>query len=139
MTAAEWGAAGARAVTSPLRFLAVGASGVAVNVAAFAGLDAAGVRAGPAATGAFVVAVANNFWWNRTWTFSARSVGSARRQALRFLAVSAAVFVLTAVVLNLALSAGARPLAAVAFAIAAATPVSFVVNRAWTFAPEARR
>jgi putative flippase GtrA len=125
----------ARSLTRPLRFVAVGGSGVAVNLATFAALHAAGADAVPAAAGAFAVAVANNFWWNRTWTFSARSAGAGHRQALRFLAVSAGAFLLTACLLSLASSAGAAPLAAEALSIAAATPLSFAANRAWTFAP----
>jgi putative flippase GtrA len=122
-------------LTRPLRFLVVGASGLVVNLVAFAALHAAGVGAMPAATGAFAVAVANNFWWNRTWTFSARSAGTGHRQAVRFLAVSAGAFLFTASLLSLAISVGAAPLAAEALAIAAATPLSFAANRAWTFAP----
>jgi putative flippase GtrA len=117
------------------RFLVVGASGVAVNLAAFAGLRGAGIDPLPAAIGAFAVSVANNFWWNRTWTFSARSAGPGGGQAVRFLTVSAGAFLLTASVLSLALSAGAAPLAAETLAIGAATPLSFAANRAWTFAP----
>jgi dolichol-phosphate mannosyltransferase len=122
-------------VTRPLRFLAVGASGLAVNLVAFAALHAAGADPVPAATGAFALAVANNFWWNRTWTFSARSADASHRQAMRFLAVSVGAFLLTASLLSLACSAGAAPLAAEALSIAAATPLSFAANRAWTFAP----
>jgi dolichol-phosphate mannosyltransferase len=122
-------------LTCPLRFVAVGASGLVVNLVAFAALHAAGADLLPAAVGAFAITVGNNFWWNRTWTFSARSAGPAHRQALRFLVVSAGAFLLTACLLSLASSAGAAPLAAEALAIAAATPLSFAANRAWTFAP----
>jgi dolichol-phosphate mannosyltransferase len=122
-------------VTRPLRFVAVGGSGVAVNLVVFAALHAAGAHAVLAATGAFALAVANNFWWNRAWTFSARSAGTAPRHAVRFLAVSIGAFLIAACVLNLATSAGAAPLAAEALSIAAATPLSFAANRAWTFAP----
>jgi dolichol-phosphate mannosyltransferase len=118
-----------------LRFLAVGASGVAVNLVAFAALDAAGVQVMPAAAGAFAVAVANNFWWNRIWTFSARSSGPGRRQALRFLAVSVGAFLLTTCLLILASTAGAPPRIAQAISIAATTPLSFALNQAWTFTP----
>jgi dolichol-phosphate mannosyltransferase len=118
-----------------LRFLAVGMSGLAVNLVVFAALHAAGADPVLAATGGFALAVANNFLWNRTWTFSARSAGTGSGQALRFLAVSAGAFLLTACLLSLACSAGVSPLAAEALSIAAATPLSFAVNRAWTFAP----
>jgi putative flippase GtrA len=101
----------------------------------FAALRAAGADPLAAATGAFAVAVGNNFWWNRVWTFSARSAGSGSRQALRFLTVSTGAFLLTACLLSLATSAGAAPLAAEAVSIAAATPLSFAANRAWTFPP----
>jgi putative flippase GtrA len=125
----------AAATAIVLRFLAVGTSGLAVNLVAFAALHAAGAQPVLAATGAFALAVANNFWWNRTWTFSARSAGTGQRQAMRFLAVSVGAFLLTACLQSLASSAGASPLAAEALSIAAATPLSFAANRAWTFAP----
>ena len=56
-----------------VKFCAVGASGYVVNLCVFAAcvglLDAHHLVA---ATAAFVVAVLNNFWWNRHWTFRAR-------------------------------------------------------------------
>jgi dolichol-phosphate mannosyltransferase len=135
MTRARAGDPDAPAPARLLRFLAVGASGAAVNLVAFAALRAAGADVMLAAAGAFAVAVANNFWWNRTWTFSARSSGPGRRHALRFVAVSAGAFLVTACLLRLASTAGAPPLAAEALSIAAATPLSFALNQAWTFAP----
>ena len=48
-----------------------------------------------AATCAFVVAVANNFWWNRHWTFGAAD-GHAGFQAARFFTVSVAAFLFAA-------------------------------------------
>jgi dolichol-phosphate mannosyltransferase len=135
MTRVRAGEQDTRTAARLLRFLAVGASGVAVNLVAFAALDAAGAQVMIAAAGAFAVAVANNFWWNRTWTFSARSSGPARRHALRFFAVSAGAFLLTACLLLLAIAAGVPRGVAQALSIAAATPLSFALNQAWTFAP----
>ena len=61
-----------------LKFCAVGASGYAVNLAVFwVCVELVGLHYLLAATFAFVVAVTNNFWWNRHWTFKARS-GAAR-------------------------------------------------------------
>ena len=71
-----------------MKFCAVGASGYVVNLCVFAAfvelLDAHHLVA---ATAAFVVAVLNNFWWNRHWTFRARG-GRAGFQAARFFTVS---------------------------------------------------
>src|SRR3712207_8911712 len=53
-----------------LRFGLVGASGYLVNLAVFAAVvSGAGLDHRVGATIAFVVAVTNNFVWNRSWTF----------------------------------------------------------------------
>ncbi len=117
-----------------LRFGAVGASGYAVNLATFA-LCVHGLRLGYllAATLAFLVAVSNNFLWNRHWTFRAH-VGRAHHQAARFLTVSAGGFALNLGLLALLVSsAGMVELPAQAAAIAAATPLTFLGNKLWTF------
>ena len=117
-----------------VRFAFVGASGYAVNLAVFALLvHGAGAHHRLAATGAFLVAVANNFTWNRRWTFRARD-GGARGQAARFLGVSLGAFVLGLVVLEaLVTGAGAPEVPAQAVAILAVVPVSFLGNKLWTF------
>ncbi len=52
------------------RFVAVGASGYVVNLAVFAAcVHLLAVNYKLAAVVSFVVSVANNFWWNRHWTF----------------------------------------------------------------------
>ena len=56
-----------------------------------------------AATLAFVVAVTNNFWWNRHWTFGARG-GHAGFQAARFFTVSVVAFLFAAAMLELLVS-----------------------------------
>ena len=116
------------------RFTAVGASGYVVNLATFAlcvhVLDS--TTASPAVL-AFLVAVTNNFWWNRHWTFDARD-GHAGQQAFRFLVVSVAAFVVNLAVLELLVSAaGLKEVVAQAIAVAAATPCNFIGNKLWTF------
>jgi putative flippase GtrA len=116
------------------RFTAVGASGYVVNLVTFAfcvhGLD---VDYRLAAFLAFLVAVTNNFWWNRQWTFDARG-GHAGRQAFRFLVISVAAFVVNLAVLEMLVSAGnLKEVVAQAIAVAAATPCNFLGNKLWTF------
>src|SRR2546423_11572631 len=83
------------------RFCAVGLSGYAVNLAVFSvGVQVLSVHHLIAATMAFGVAVTNNFWWNRHWTFKARG-GHAGFQAARFFAVSAGAFIIQATILEL--------------------------------------
>jgi putative flippase GtrA len=117
-----------------LRFAMVGASGYAVNLAVFGALVHVGdVDYRLAATAAFLVAVANNFLWNRVWTFSARD-GHAGFQAARFLLVSLAAFAVNLLLLAVLVDAAGMPkLEAQAIAIAAATPLSFLGNKLWTF------
>lgn len=123
-----------------LKFCAVGASGYVVNlVVFFPCVELLDLHYLVAATAAFVVAVTNNFWWNRHWTFQARE-GRARFQAPRFFAVSILAFLFAALVLELLVGmAGLPELAAQAIAIAVATPLNFVGNKMWSFALELAR
>jgi len=123
-----------------LKFCAVGASGYAVNLAVFfVCVELLGLHYLLAATVAFVVAVTNNFWWNRHWTFRAKG-GSARFQAPRFFTVSIVAFLFAALVLELLVGVAGMPeVAAQAIAIAAATPLNFIGNKMWSFALELAR
>ena len=115
------------------RFAVVGASGYVVNLAVFwIAVHPLGLDHRLAATLAFLVAVSNNFYWNRHWTFRAGG-GHAGFQAARFLTVSIAAFLISLVVLELLVRAGAPEVAAQAIAIVCATPVNFVGNRLWSF------
>src|SRR5215210_9464800 len=115
-----------------VKFCAVGASGYVVNLCVFAVcFEAFGLHHLVAATAAFAVAVANNFWWNRHWTFKARG-GHAGFQAARFFTVSIIAFLFAASVLELLVSAGMPELAAQAISIAAATPLNFIGNKMWS-------
>ena len=122
-----------------VKFCAVGGSGYLVNLSVFAlcvhFLDLHHLLA---ATAAFVVAVTNNFLWNRYWTFRARQ-GHAGFQAARFFVVSIGAFVFAACVLELLVSvAGVPELVAQAISIAAATPLNFIGNKMWSFSLEVR-
>ena len=121
------------------KFCAVGGSGYVVNLIVFAFfLQALGVHHLVAASAAFVVAVANNFWWNRHWTFGAGD-GRARFQAPRFFAVSVAAFLFQAALLDLlVVVAGLGELLSQAVSVAAATPLNFAGNKMWSFAAAAR-
>jgi putative flippase GtrA len=116
------------------RFTAVGASGYVVNLITFAiCVHALDLDFRIAAVIAFLVAVTNNFWWNRHWTFAAHE-GHAGHQALRFLVVSVASFGVNFALLELLVTvAGLREVVGQAIAVAAATPVNFVGNKLWTF------
>jgi dolichol-phosphate mannosyltransferase len=123
-----------------LKFCAVGVSGYAVNLCVFAVcVELLGIHHLLAATVAFVVAVTNNFWWNRHWTFQARS-GHAGFQAARFFTVSIVAFLFAASVLELLVSvAGMAEVPAQAISIVAATPLNFIGNKMWSFALELAR
>jgi putative flippase GtrA len=123
-----------------VKFCAVGASGYVVNLTVFAICVAGfGVHHLVAATVAFVVAVLNNFWWNRHWTFRAKS-GHAGFQAARFFTVSVAAFLFAASILELLVSVAELPeLLAQAISIVAATPLNFIGNKMWSFRLELAR
>ena len=117
-----------------IRFGAVGASGYVVNLAVFTlAVHGAGFGYGAAATMAFVVALANNFVWNRAWTFKAGD-GHAGFQAVRFVVVSLVAFGFSLLVLFMLVElAGVAKVPAQAVAIVAATPLNFLGNKLWSF------
>jgi putative flippase GtrA len=123
-----------------VKFCAVGASGYVVNLCVFAlCVEGLGAHHLVGATVAFVVAVTNNFWWNRHWTFRARS-GHAGFQAARFFTVSVVAFLFAASVLELLVSVAEMPeLPAQAISIIVATPLNFIGNKMWSFALEFAR
>jgi putative flippase GtrA len=123
-----------------MKFCAVGASGYVVNLTVFAlCVEVLDLHHLIAATLAFVVAVTNNFWWNRHWTFRARG-GHAGFQAARFFTVSVAAFLFAALVLELLVSvAGVPDVAAQAISIVVAMPLNFIGNKMWSFRIELSR
>ncbi len=118
------------------KFGAVGGSGYAINLVAFA-LLSGGANLGhiAAAIGAFLVAVTNNFALNRIWTFREEAPGlHPAHQGARFLIVSLAGLVINLVVLELLVSnAGMSELPSQAIAVAVAMPANFIGNKLWTF------
>ena len=118
-----------------VRFCVVGASGYAVNLAVYSllvlGLD---MHYAPAAICSFLVAVTNNYTWNRLWTFRAQR-GHVAYQGMRFLVVSTLALVANLVVLHLLVEAGASEIVAQAIAIVLVTPVNFIGNKLWSFGP----
>ena len=120
-----------------VKFCAVGGSGYVVNLCVFAlAYKVLDLHHLVAATAAFVVAVANNFWWNRHWTFGTQGARDHHTgfQAARFFTVSIVAFLFAAAVLELLVSvAGVRELPAQAISIIAATPLNFIGNKMWSF------
>ena len=116
------------------KFGVVGATGYVVNLAVFAILvELLDVHHIPGAIGAFCVAVMNNFFWNRHWTFRATH-GHPGFQAARFFAVSLVALGANLAVLSLLVDvAGAPELPSQALAVALAMPLNFIGNKLWTF------
>jgi dolichol-phosphate mannosyltransferase len=120
-----------------LRFCVVGASGYAVNICAFAISLALFAQHLVAAACGFAVAMITNFAWNRRWTFASDDRALAR-QAGRFFVVSVAACMVAATILELLVgTAGFSPLAAQPAAVIAATPLSFLGSKKWSFAEPA--
>ena len=116
-----------------LKFSVVGLSGYAVNLAVYiALLKGAGLHYLPAAACSFVVAVGNNYAWNRLWTFRS-SRGHVYYQGMRFLLVSLAALVLNLVLLRMLVELGAGKVLAQAIAIVLVMPFSFTANKLWSF------
>ena len=116
-----------------VRFALVGTSGYVVNLAVFALALDARLDYRAAAAAAFTVALANNFVWNRLWTFR-NTPGALRAQAFRFVLVSTGAFLVSLAILSvLVRDAGAPKLLAQAAALIAVTPVSFLANKLWSF------
>jgi putative flippase GtrA len=117
-----------------VKFCVVGGSGYIVNLTVFTiVVEVLEAHHLVGATAAFVVAVTNNFWWNRHWTFKAGR-GHAGFQAARFFTVSIAAFLFAASILELLVSvAGVAEVPAQAMSIVAATPLNFIGNKMWSF------
>ena len=115
------------------KFSAVGASGYVVNLAVFSALVLGlGLDHRLAAVCSFVVAVTNNYTWNRLWTFHGHR-GHVGVQGARFFVVALLALAANLVVLEILVEAGLAPVAAQAIAIVVVTPVNFVGNKLWTF------
>ena len=115
------------------KFAAVGASGYVVNLVVYSLLLLAfDVPYQLAAVGAFLVAVTNNYTWNRLWTFRGRR-GRVVFQGVRFFVVAVSALVANLIVLELLVRLGVDEVLAQAIAIVLVTPVNFVGNKLWSF------
>jgi putative flippase GtrA len=114
------------------KFAAVGGSGYVVNLAVYSTLVLSGVHYLVAAVCSFLVAVTNNYTWNRLWTFRNRR-GHLVYQGVRFLAVSTVALAANLLFLQLLVALGVHEIAAQAIAIVLVTPWNFAVNKLWSF------
>jgi putative flippase GtrA len=122
-----------------VKFCAVGATGYAVNLWVFSLLVLVfGVHYIPAAACSFLVAVTNNYTWNRLWTFRDQR-GHVAYQGMRFLVVSTLALGANLGVLHVLVVAGLAEVVAQAIAIVLVTPINFVGNKLWSFGPTRTR
>ena len=117
------------------KFCIVGASGYLINLAVFSLLvTVAQVPYLLAAVSSFVIAVTNNYAWNRTWTFRCQR-GHLVFQSLRFLTVSTVALGANLGLLALYIHLDMSKVAAQATAILTVTPFNFFANKLWSFRP----
>jgi putative flippase GtrA len=115
------------------KFCAVGASGYFANLAVYTALlHGVDIHYLLAATGSFLVAVTNNYTWNRVWTFRGQR-GHVAYQGLRFLVVSTIALAANLALLYGLVRLGAGKVPAQALAIVLVTPLNFVGNKLWSF------
>ena len=115
------------------KFSAVGLSGYVINLVVYTALlKGAGFHYAVAATCSFLVAVTNNYTWNRLWTFRGQR-GHVGYQGLRFFIVSLLALAANEVLLTTFVAAGAGKVVAQAIAVVLVTPINFVGNKLWSF------
>src|SRR2546423_8853770 len=116
------------------KFGAVGATGYVVNLAVYTALlRGAGWHYAYAATVSFLVAVTNNYLWNRIWTFRSQR-GHVAFQGLRFFTVALVAYGANLGILAALIGLGMNKVVAQAIAIVLVTPLNFVGNKLWSFA-----
>jgi dolichol-phosphate mannosyltransferase len=116
------------------KFCVVGASGYAINLAVYTALlKWAGLHYLGAAFVSFLVAVSNNYWWNRHWTFRGDR-GHFAYQGMRFATVSVVALAANLGLLRILVALGVGKIVGQAIAIVAVTPLNFVGNKLWSFA-----
>ena len=115
------------------KFCTVGGSGYVVNMAVYTfALHVLGLKYYIAATVSFLVAVVNNYLWNRVWTFRDQR-GHFGYQGLRFFVVSAAVYAANILLLLALVALGLGEIVSQACAIVLVTPINFIGNKLWSF------
>jgi putative flippase GtrA len=118
-----------------VKFGVVGATGFIINVSVFAFcLRVLDVHYRLAYVFAFCVAVTNNFFWNRVWTFRHQKDGShVAMQGARFFAVSLLAAIAGFVLLESFVRAGFPKIPGEMLAVALVVPISFLGNKHWSF------
>ncbi|HEY0666204.1 MAG TPA: GtrA family protein [Gallionella sp.] len=126
-----------------IKFATVGASGVVVNLAVlyvcqefvFASVDTPAIRLNLSLAVAIFFATANNFYWNRFWTWSDRAHRPDKHLVLHFGQYALACWVGTGlqILLTNLFSLYFHYLASNAAAIVIASLFNFMANNLWTF------
>ena len=115
------------------KFCTVGASGYVVNLGVYTVLlTQLGVHYRLAAICSFVVSAANNYLWNRIWTFR-RQRGHFAYQGMRFLVIAVLALAANQLWLTVLVALGAGKIVAQAIAIVLVTPLNFLGNKLWSF------
>jgi dolichol-phosphate mannosyltransferase len=116
-----------------VKFSVVGATGYVINLAVYTLLlRSAGFHYLTAAACSFLVAVSNNYVWNRLWTFRGDR-GHLAYQGLRFLVVSLVALGANLLILHAFVAADLNKVLAQAIAVVLVTPLNFVGNKLWSF------
>ena len=115
------------------KFSAVGLSGYVINLVVYTALlKGAGFHYAAAATCSFLVAVTNNYTWNRLWTFHAER-GHVGWQGLRFLVVALVAYIANLALLTGFIALGLDKVLAQAIAVVLVVPLNFLGNKLWSF------
>jgi len=115
------------------KFSLVGLSGYVVNLVVYTALlRGAGWHYAAAATASFLVAVTNNYTWNRLWTFHAQR-GHVGWQGLRFLVVALIAYGANLLLLTGFIALGLDKVVSQAIAVVLVTPLNFIGNKLWSF------
>jgi putative flippase GtrA len=114
------------------KFSTVGATGYVVNLAVYTTLVHAGLHYNVAAACSFLVAVTNNYTWNRIWTFRGQR-GHIAYQGIRFLIVSLCALAANELLLTILVALGVGKIVAQAIAVVLVMPINFVGNKLWSF------
>jgi putative flippase GtrA len=121
-------------------YVAVGVSGIFVNLVVFVSLLHLGGASTPsillASAGAFAVATVWNFVWNFAWAFEGLSHRSLRHHLAVYLGIQAGVLGAGLALLYLGVAFGAAPVIGQAIAILGGSVLGFVMNSRWNFHQE---
>ena len=115
------------------KFSVVGATGYAITLGVYTILlRRADFHFTLAATCSFLVAVTNNYIWNRLWTFQAQR-GHVGWQGLRFLIVALVAYGANLGLLTALIVLGMDKVVSQAIAVILVTPLNFIGNKLWSF------